>query len=190
VDALELATGQRKKVLDAASFVRCTTDGRLLFLRTGVLYTAPFDAARLEITGEPAAVLPGVEGDATTGAGHFSISADQTLAYVPGLSASNQRRLAWADRNGTYTPVDIAPAVFNEPAVSPDGRRIAVIVGHERPRRCVDVRHRAQGVFAPHIRRARRNAVLVAGRAGGLLLDHRFTGTADRDPAQARGRER
>ena len=129
VDALVLATGERKKVLDKASFVRCTRGGRLLFLRTGVLYSVGFDASRLEVRGEPAAVLPGVEGDATTGAAHFSISADETLAYVPGLTASNQRRLVWADRHGTMTPIGLQPAVFNEPAVSPDGRRLAVIVG-------------------------------------------------------------
>ena len=129
VDALVLATGERKKVLDKASFVRCTRGGRLLFLRTGVLYSVGFDASRLEVRGEPAAVLPGVEGDATTGAAHLSISADKTLAYVPGLTASNQRRLVWADRHGTMTPIGLQPAVFNEPAVSPDGRRLAVIVG-------------------------------------------------------------
>ena len=130
VDGMWLETGERKKVLDAASFVRCTSDGRLLFLRNGVLYAVGFDVSRLEITGKPEAVLPGVEGDATTGAGHFSMSAEGTLAFVPGLgSGNNQRTLAWVDRTGKSTAIDIAPAVFNEPAVAPDGRRIAVIVG-------------------------------------------------------------
>jgi Tol biopolymer transport system component len=74
-------------------------------------------------------LLPGVEGDLTTGAGHFSVSAEGTLVYVPGLASSGQRRLTWMDRAGAPSPIDIAPAVFNEPAVSPDGRRIAVVVG-------------------------------------------------------------
>ena len=129
IDAVVLATGERKPVLEGASMVRSTADGRLLFMRRGVLYLAAFDSQRLEVTGEPTAVLPGVEGDGTTGAAHFSLSADGTLAYVPGLAASGHRRLAWADRAGTQTPIDIPPAVFNEPVVSPDGKRLAVVVG-------------------------------------------------------------
>jgi hypothetical protein len=129
IEAVVVATGERKRVLEQASSARVTADGQLLFSRNGVLYLAPFDAERLALTGTPAAVLAGVEGDGTTGAGHFSISADRTLAYVPGLGASGQRRLAWADRKGAYTPIDLAPAVFNEPAISPDGSRIAVVVG-------------------------------------------------------------
>jgi len=129
IDAVTVATGVRKRVLETANTVRCTEDGRLLFMRRGVLFTVRFDAVKLETVGEPAAVLPGVEGDSTTGAGHYSISADSTLVHVPGLSASGLRRLAWVDRTGQRTMIDIPPAEFNEPAVSPDGKRLAVIVG-------------------------------------------------------------
>jgi Tol biopolymer transport system component len=129
IDGVIIATGERKRVLEAASAARITADGRLLFFRNGVLHAADFDARRLEVTSPPTAVLPGVEGDATTGAAHFSISAERTLAYVPGLSASGHRRLAWADRSGHLTPIDIPAALFNEPAVSPDGRRLAIVVG-------------------------------------------------------------
>jgi serine/threonine protein kinase/Tol biopolymer transport system component len=129
IDAVTVATGARKRVLDSANTVRCTDDGRLLFMRRGVLFTVRFDAATLATIGEPAAVLPGVEGDSTTGAGHYAISAEGTLVHVPGLSASGMRRLAWVDRTGQRTLIDIPPAEFNEPAVSPDGKRLAVIVG-------------------------------------------------------------
>jgi Tol biopolymer transport system component len=129
ISAVVLATGERRHVLDAASTVRWTEDGRLLFMRRGVLYAVGFDPERLEVRGEPAAVLPGVEGDATTGAGHFSLSTDATLAYVHGFAASGQRRLAWADDTGQLTPLDIPPSEFNDPAISPDGQRLAVVVG-------------------------------------------------------------
>ena len=190
VDALVLATGERKKVLDKASFVRCTRGGRLLFLRTGVLYSVGFDASRLEVRGEPAAVLPGVEGDATTGAAHFSISADETLAYVPGLTASNQRRLVWADRHGTMTPIGLQPAVFNEPAVSPDGRRLAVIVGTSGRGDVWTYDTEREVYLETDLRESCGNAVLVVRRTGDLLLGHRFPGTTNDCPPQARGRNR
>jgi Tol biopolymer transport system component len=129
IDAVAIATGERTRVLEAASTVQCTEDGRLLFMRRGVLYTVRFDSERLAISGAPAAVLPDVEGDATTGAGHFSLSAEHTLVYVPGLAASGQRRLAWADETGQQTTIDIPPNEFNEPAISPDGARLAVVLG-------------------------------------------------------------
>jgi serine/threonine-protein kinase len=129
IDAVVVATGERKKVLDGASMVRVTADGRLLFVRQGVLYSASFDPDQLQVSGDPSPVLPGVEGDLTTGASHFSISSEGTIAYVPGLTASGRRRLTWRDRTGKASPIDIPPAVFNEPAISPDGRRIAVVVG-------------------------------------------------------------
>jgi len=129
IDAVIVATGERKKVLDAASFVRATDKGTLLIMRSGVLFAAGFDASRLALTSEPAAVLPGVDGDGTTGAGHFSIGSDGTLAYVPGTAASDRRRLAWADRSGVITPIDVAPGLYNDPKVSPDGTRLALVVG-------------------------------------------------------------
>jgi serine/threonine-protein kinase len=129
IEAVVVSTGERKRVLEAASTVRATVDGRLLFMRRGVLYSTRFDAQRLETIGEPVAVLPGVEGDATTGAGHFSISTEGTLVYVAGLAASGQRRLAWTDSAGKQTMIELPPAEFNEPAISPDGKRLAVIVG-------------------------------------------------------------
>ena len=191
VDALVLATGERKKALKKASFVRCTRGGRLLFPRTGVLYAVGFDVSRLEVMGEPAAVLPGVEGDATTGAAHFSISADETLAYVPGLTASNQRRLVWADRHGTMTPIELQPAVFNEPAVSPDGRRLAVIVGTSGRGDVWTGRHRAAGCTSRlTFGQPCGDAGPVVRRTGDLLRGHRFPGTTNDPPPQARGRNR
>jgi serine/threonine-protein kinase len=129
IDAVVVATKVRKKVLDAASFVRSTWDGRLIYARSGVLYSIGFDPERLQTVGAPSAVLPGVEGEVSTGAAHFAIARDGTLVYAPGPGGTNQRRLVWMDRSGAVTAIDVQPGYYNDPDVSHDGRRIAMVVG-------------------------------------------------------------
>jgi Tol biopolymer transport system component len=129
IDAVVVSTGERRKVLDGASMVRCTADGRLIYAKLGVLYGVKFDSDRLQVVGEPETLVTGVEGDGTTGAAHFSIAADGTLLFVPGLGATNRRRLVWMDRNGTVEPVGMDPAHYSDPDVSPNGQHIAVVIG-------------------------------------------------------------
>src|SRR5262249_21270355 len=89
-----------------------------------------FDASRLEVHGEPVAVIEGVRrGTAlVTGAAVYDLAADGTLMYVAGPAkvSTDQRDLAIMDRQGILTPLKLPPAVYVSPRVSPDGRRVAV----------------------------------------------------------------
>ena len=129
IEAVVLETGERKLLIQGASVARYVPTGHLVFARDGILYAVRFDINRLTVSGKPVAVLTGVAGDKTTGAVHFSISNDGTLAYVPGSTTSGLRGLTWVDKNGNQTPVNIPRGQFNDARISPDGTRVAVLQG-------------------------------------------------------------
>jgi hypothetical protein len=91
------ATGERKPLLRDAADARYVAGGHLLFMRRGVLYAVAFDPERIEVRGQPAAVMSDVvqaldseSADDATGAGQFAVSSQGTLAWIQGGS---RRRL-------------------------------------------------------------------------------------------------
>ncbi|HEX5215102.1 MAG TPA: protein kinase [Vicinamibacterales bacterium] len=129
IDAVIVATGERRAVMEGASFVRVLSNGSLLYAKGGTLYAAPFDSERLVTTGAAVPVLQGVATDTTTGVAHVSVAGDGTLAYIPGGSSTADRQIVWSDRKGTISPIALPPGLYNDIRVSPDGARIAVLVG-------------------------------------------------------------
>jgi len=123
IEAVTLATGERRTVLQGASVAVYVTAGHLLFTRGDTLHAVPFDAERLATTG---AVVPVVQDvmDVGTGAAHVSVGGDGTLAYIPS-TRNTLHRIAWLDPDGTARPVDLAPAQYNDLKISPDGARVA-----------------------------------------------------------------
>ncbi len=129
VEAVVLATGERKLIIQGASVARYVPTGHLIFARAGVLYAVGFDVDRLTVNGKPVPLLVGVAGDKTTGAVHFSISNDGTLAYLPGSSTAGGRSLTWVDKKGNSTAINVPPSQFNDVRISPDASRVALIQG-------------------------------------------------------------
>ncbi len=129
IEAIILATGERRIVLQGASMARYVSTGHLVFARGGGLYAQGIDVGTLAIRGKAEPILQGVAGDETTGAVHFSVADDGTLVYVPGGPGSNQRRLFWADRTGNFLPINIPAAQYNDIRFSPDGSRVALLTG-------------------------------------------------------------
>jgi serine/threonine-protein kinase len=128
IEAVQIETGARRLVLDGGRMAGYAASGHLLFVRGRILYAVAFDAERLELSGAPVPVVDGVSGDTTTGAAHYSVSANGTLTYVPGDPSGALRRLQWMDLKGAPTPIDVPPALYCDPHVSPDGTRIAVSI--------------------------------------------------------------
>jgi len=136
VVAQRLDTGERKALLRDATDARYVPSGHLVFLRRGTLLAVPFDAARLEVRGDPVAVvervrqaLTGGHGGDFTGAGQFSVSSNGTLAYLAGpVTPFTGREIVAIDRSGRVSPL---PAPSRGYAVtlglSPDGRHLAVV---------------------------------------------------------------
>jgi serine/threonine-protein kinase len=88
----------------------------------------PFNTADIQVTGAPVPLVERVlDSDVRTGAMHFTVSLDGSLAYLSGGS-SEQSALAWVTRDGTVQPLPSRPLPFGGPRISPDGTRIAVDV--------------------------------------------------------------
>ena len=99
IAAVELQTGARKNLLRGGTNAMYLPTGHLLYSAGGSMRVVPFDADRLEIRGEPVPVPEAIT-VSSVGAVNASISADGTLAYVPGAGMNAaERSLAWVDRH-------------------------------------------------------------------------------------------
>jgi Tol biopolymer transport system component len=105
-------------------------DGYVLYLLAGnggTLSALPFDAAALAVRGAPFPVAEQVA--------EFSVSETGVLVYrelPPATSGvlitATEHRLVWVDRRGERIADMPAPRAYRLPALSPDGRTIAVTV--------------------------------------------------------------
>ena len=129
IEAVVLATGERRVLWRGAAMARYSKSGHLLLSRGPALYAVPFDPDALTTSGTPTVVVQAVWRDATTGAAHFACADDGTLALVPGSVQSGVFRLVWVDQNGSTQPLDLAPALYHEFRISPDGTRVALLNG-------------------------------------------------------------
>jgi len=96
--------------------------GQLLFVRDGTLMTQPFDAHRLELTGEAIPVTEGL--GFYRSFSFFSVSANGVLAYRGGGAGASQ--LTWYDREGKVLSTVGEPGTYLTVTLSPDGVRAAV----------------------------------------------------------------
>jgi hypothetical protein len=128
IEVVDIETGQRKVILQGASTAKYINSGHLLFSRSGVLYIAPFDADKLELKGQPVPVVEGVYSETTTGITNYVFAENGTLAYLPGAIEGESRRLVKIDMKGVTTVVDSTARPFMEPKLSPDNKKIAVVI--------------------------------------------------------------
>jgi len=124
-----LTTGEQKVLIRGGTFGRYAATGHILYARGGALFAVPFDAKRLVVTGAPYPVAQGVALN-TNGAG-FAVSRGGTLLYVPGGFEQQNRALYWVDRKGTASPISRTRRPYDSPRLSPDGKRLAVVVEAE-----------------------------------------------------------
>ncbi|MEJ2503582.1 MAG: protein kinase, partial [Gemmatimonadota bacterium] len=125
---LSVETGERKDVLGGAVHGRYVKTGHLLFARGEAIYAVPFDLASLEVRGEPTLVVDDVAMEHASGLAAYDVSEDGTLVYVPASEANAPADLVWVDREGRETPVVTEPGRYENPALSPDGRSLAVTI--------------------------------------------------------------
>ena len=106
--------------------------GYLLFVQDGALLAQPFDAATLQLSGEPAQVADGLAYVRTLGNGAFAVSTGGVLAYQGAGEAS---RTVWFDRRGNATETGWAAQNYGTVRFSPDGHSVVVDVYHHEPGR-------------------------------------------------------
>jgi len=124
IDAVRMSTGERKRVLEGASFARYAGGGHLLVARGGFLFAVPFDPATLQTRGAPVPVMEGVRGNRNSGVAHADLSTGGLLAFIPGGQTDVRRLLMWLYPDGTKKLLPAPAAGYSNPRLSPDGRRI------------------------------------------------------------------
>jgi hypothetical protein len=102
--------------------------GHILFGRAGgLVYAAPFSLRRGAITGTPRLLVEGVW-QGTGGATGFAVSDNGTLLYHSASQSAEGESFVLVDRSGREREVPGGSLEASGPRVSPDGKRIAVVV--------------------------------------------------------------
>jgi eukaryotic-like serine/threonine-protein kinase len=134
---------ERKKLAPAQTLVTYSPPGYLLFARDRTLVAQPFDAKALETRGEPIPLAEKIGTD-NVGLARFSVSRNGVLVYRTAQSAG---RLLWRDRTGRELESPGDPGVYNNPAISPTGDRVAYNLGDPRTgKQDIWVRDLARGI--------------------------------------------
>jgi eukaryotic-like serine/threonine-protein kinase len=128
IELLDLRTGERKVLVRGGVFGRYLTTGQLVYASGESMLAVPFDLRRLMVTGSAVPVLGDVAVLPSNGLAAFSVSDRGDLAYVPSSVLNGETRPVWVARDGSERPLSIRPARYAEPALSPDGRQIALTI--------------------------------------------------------------
>jgi Tol biopolymer transport system component len=140
VAVLRMDTREHRILLENAADAKYVPTGHLVFLRQGALMAVRFDPVRLEVVGQPVALVENVMQafslriGLNTGAGQFGVSETGCLLYAAGgVVPDLKNSLVWVDYKGTEQPVMDLQYPFWAPRLSPDGRKIAYATyGSER----------------------------------------------------------
>jgi len=125
ITVISLKTGERKTLHRGGFCGRYLPSGHLVYLQQNTLWAAPFDLSRLTVTGAPQPVLEEVNGNFFAG-GDFGFSQSGTFVYVDSKAEpSIPHSIWWLDSTGQTTPLIIPSGRYENPRLSPDGKRLA-----------------------------------------------------------------
>ena len=123
----QTADGRRAVLHRGGFFARYAPSGHILYLNEGKLFAAPFDVKGLAVTGRAVAVLDEVAHTVINGTAQYSFSNTGLLAYR--RARSRNRVLEWMDPSSRVLPLRSVAAEYQEARFSPDGGRLALVVG-------------------------------------------------------------
>jgi eukaryotic-like serine/threonine-protein kinase len=125
----KIPSGKHRVIVKDAFYPRYSPSGHLLYVTTGkTLMVVPFDENSMKLTGEPTALVEGVR-LGNSGSADLAVSEAGTLVYSTSTGQSRQE-LVWVTRDGKAQSVDPDwQGDFGFPALSPDGKRLAVVRG-------------------------------------------------------------
>jgi eukaryotic-like serine/threonine-protein kinase len=126
ISILSLETGERRDILRGAVHARYVATGHLIFARGEALHAVPFDLRSMRTAGDAVMVVEDVAMEHPSGMAWYDISRDGTLVYVPASDANAPSDLVWVTRSGHEEPVIAEQGRYSNPALSPDGRSLAV----------------------------------------------------------------
>jgi serine/threonine-protein kinase len=123
--ALRLDSGEVRTLIDNAQSAYYAA-GNLVYYQGGALWAVPFDPDKLKVLGSPAEIASGV--NESNYIPQVSVSRTGVLAYAPGPAGNFFRNLFLVNRKGVEQKLDLPPKDYIDPAFSPDGKRIAVVI--------------------------------------------------------------
>ena len=132
INVLPLDTGEIKTVqtgaYSALYLAAPNGAGRLVYMHETSILTAPFSLSRLTTEGAPHTLVDGVASGFARG-GDFAASNTGLIAYAAGKAERRSpTTISWLDRSGKVSPLYSVPALYANPRLSPDGKRIAYTV--------------------------------------------------------------
>jgi Tol biopolymer transport system component len=119
-----LGSTQVRKILPSETRAWYSYPGYLLYLRQETIMAQPFDASKLELSGNPFPVAEGVGRTSDFGGALFSVSDTGTLIYRAGSSPDSV--LSVFDRTGRKLGTVGSPGDYTQLTLSPDGKRLAI----------------------------------------------------------------
>jgi serine/threonine-protein kinase len=111
--------------------------GHIVYAQGTALFALAFDPASRTVRGGPVPMLAGLRRsvNAISDAANFAVSDTGTLVMIPGdpdaaaQTALIATTLTWVDRDGREEPVPIRPGDYTAARISPDGTKVALVVG-------------------------------------------------------------
>jgi len=128
ISLLSLKTRQRQTLPLEGTNPQYLPQGYMVYAQAGSLLAVPFDLAHLKATGSPMPVLDGVLTDFNSGNALFTISRDGTLAYMTGGNALADAQVVEVSQGGKPQALTPSPGAYEDLALSPDGKRVAMTV--------------------------------------------------------------
>ncbi|MFM9997249.1 MAG: protein kinase domain-containing protein [Phycisphaerales bacterium] len=132
VESIRVRTGERRTVVTEAAGARFLPPDRLVFWQAGTLVAARFDPGTLHLTEAPVPLVRPLAGGEFHPPRRFAVSPSGVLATLPGNIRYDLTRLAWLELpGGSWTEITQGES-FDSPRVSPDGTRVAMLIGLAR----------------------------------------------------------
>ena len=121
-----MVTGERR-VLAPRGSAPVFAAGHLLYLSGRTLVAQAFDPERLALSG-PVITVAGDVKRGGNGAGWLAIA--ETVLVTARGAEPKPSTLAWVERDGTFTPLPVPAADYQQPRLSPDQTSVAVTVSN------------------------------------------------------------
>ena len=121
-------TRLRVPVIGQAQFV---DTGHLVYSFLGNLMAVRFDPVERTTAGVPVAIAKGLQtsaGFGSLGRSGLAVSRTGTLVWLRAGADEATSRLVRVERDGTVSQLPVPPDALQAPRLSPDGRRLAVVV--------------------------------------------------------------
>ena len=132
VALLSLESGEHRTLITDGYNAKYSPTGHIVFMRDDTIWAVPFDETSGNVSGEESPLFDGLEHNSGPGAATYDFSDNGLLVYLIGgdtvLGNRGPLYPVWVDRDGNEERVDVPPANYWGPRISPDGKQAVVVI--------------------------------------------------------------